>query len=177
MNKQENIIQKDPAGKFKTPHKLWTEEEHNRFLLGINSHGFKNLRAISTDIGTRNLVQTRAYMRRFRQKQIRTTKRLRLGLSCNDGKGTSYDIEHALNEHEKNNFSIPLKYPSFMGQEEFLSSQEHEDMKASTTVPESCGLLLLSVVSCSSQRLTEDDVAPSGDKEYSDMEIDNSNEK
>lgn len=133
--------------------RYWSKEEHDMFLLGINMHGFKSLKEISLVVGTRSVTQTRSHMQKYNLKLVRDTKRLRLGLDSKDG----VNIEDVIREEIRKGFSIELQYPSRTDRKEFLSLAECEEMRNQNMVPQSCGLLLLSVVASSVKPLEENE--------------------
>jgi len=47
---------------------IWTREEHNRFLEGLEKFGDKDFRKIAMLVGSRNVAQVRTHFTRYRQK-------------------------------------------------------------------------------------------------------------
>lgn len=101
--------------------RYWTDEEHERFISGINKHGHKNFSAISGMIGTRGRTQTRTHAQKFYIRVVRHVKKL--ALERDEVSGVPIDKA----ERSGNNLI--------------------NDMTRNHTVPAPLGLLLLSTVS------------------------------
>eukprot|EP00871_Galdieria_phlegrea_P004715 jgi/Galph1/5244/GphlegSOOS_G3825.1 len=109
--------------------RYWSPEEHRLFLEALAEFGHKDLRAISTYVGTRSMVQCRTHLQKYFMKLAREAKR---NTSKQQTTGWSSLSISPLTQ-ESNNTS-PSAYPS------------EEADRNEKTVPDLCGVHLLSVV-------------------------------
>lgn len=68
---------KERQGKVKIPgqSRYWTPDEHKLFLEALNKFGHKDLRSISTYVGTRNMTQVRTHSQKYFMRLMREAKR------------------------------------------------------------------------------------------------------
>lgn len=68
---------KERQAKAKIPgqSRYWTREEHQLFLEALNKYGHKNLRSISSYVGTRNMTQVRTHSQKYFMRLMREAKR------------------------------------------------------------------------------------------------------
>lgn len=83
---------KERGAKVKVPgqSRYWTPVEHKLFLEALNKYGHKDLRAISSHVGTRNMTQVRTHSQKYFMRLMREAKRQNptsTSPAAEDGKG------------------------------------------------------------------------------------------
>lgn len=75
--KKTSKTKKERPVKAKVPgqSRYWTPDEHKLFLEALNKYGYKDLRAISAYVGTRNMTQVRTHSQKYFMRLMREAKR------------------------------------------------------------------------------------------------------
>jgi len=115
--------------------RYWSPEEHKLFLEALAEFGHRDLRAISTYVGTRSMVQCRTHLQKYFMKLAREAKRSTSQQQMQSGVGalSSYSISPLTQESNENS---PLT----------TCPSEENRKRNEKTVPDLCGVHLLSVV-------------------------------
>ncbi|GJQ09793.1 hypothetical protein GpartN1_g1584.t1 [Galdieria partita] len=125
--------------------RYWSPEEHKLFLEALAEFGHRDLRAISTYVGTRSMVQCRTHLQKYFMKLAREAKRSTSQQHMQSGVGqlSAYSSISPLTQESTAN--SPLAYPS-----------EENRKRNEKSVPDLCGVHLLSVVANETHASLED---------------------
>lgn len=122
--------------------RYWSPEEHKLFLEALAEFGHRDLRAISTYVGTRSMVQCRTHLQKYFMKLAREAKRSTSQQQPSGSTGTFSTYAISPMTQESNS---PLTCPS-----------EENAKRNEKTVPDLCGVHLLSVVANETHASLED---------------------
>jgi len=124
---------KEPRKQIPGQSRYWTTDEHKLFLEALKIYGHKDLRAISSFVGTRNMTQVRTHTQKYFMKLMREAKRRQESEGqVGDSMGPMSPVISAA--------STPALSPDLL---DLDKDHRHEDVRS---VPETCGVSLLSMV-------------------------------
>lgn len=152
--------ERTPKVKIPGQSRYWTPEEHKLFLEALNKYGHKDLRSISSYVGTRNMTQVRTHSQKYFMRLMREAKRQNpVAASCKSGSNSADDASSekemavssslAPRSGAAENTSVKRESVEQNHSERDsagISSGKEADTGDKYSVPNTCGMTLLCLV-------------------------------